>query len=96
MFVTMQGLGISIKNIQKMKELGKSESIIKEKKTANNRLISLKNEGSGRNILIKEEKFRFILELMKKNTFISVPKIIKNLLRTIKILILTKQIFEDF
>ena len=85
LFTTMQGLGMSIKNMSKMKELGMSESTIKRKRRQlrTEGYLSRK-EGSGRNRLIDEEKSYFILDLMKKNAFLSAPKIVKQLVDNYK------------
>ena len=79
MFVTMQGLGMSIKNITAMKEQGMSESTNKRKRRQlrTDRYFSRKEE-SGRNTSIHEEKFKLILDLIKKNVFLSGTKIVKN------------------
>ena len=85
LFTTMQGLGMSIKNMSKMKELGMSESTIKRKRRQlrTEGYLSRK-KGSGRNRLIDEEKSYFILDLMKKNAFLSAPKIVKQLVDNYK------------
>ena len=78
MFITIQGLGMSIINMAETKELIMSESTIERKwRQLRTDGYHSKKEGSGRNRLIHEQKSKFILELMKKNAFLSYLKIVK-------------------